>query len=128
MTLLLDTHVVLWWLAGDARLSGAARDAIAGEGDILVSTASAWEMAIKAGLGQLKFPADLGGFLAAQLQANGFEVLPIGLRHAAAVRDLPRHHQDLVRPPARDTGRLVQGCHAVRDVLDAKLWVLSGSV
>ncbi|MCB1883627.1 MAG: type II toxin-antitoxin system VapC family toxin [Geminicoccaceae bacterium] len=93
MRLLLDTHVVLWWLAGDRRLSAAARGAIVGGGEILVSAASVWEMAIKAGLGRLELPKDLGGFLSEQLRVNGFEVLPVGLRHAA-VRDLPRHHPD----------------------------------
>ncbi|MGH6896106.1 MAG: type II toxin-antitoxin system VapC family toxin [Geminicoccaceae bacterium] len=56
--------------------------------------ASIWEIAIKAGLGQLRLPTDLGGFLASQLAVSSFQVLPIGLEHAVAVRDLPLHHRD----------------------------------
>ncbi len=95
MRLLLDTHVVLWWLNADRRLSAAARDAVAAaDGEVLVSTASVWEMAIKAGLGRLRLPDDTGGFLADQFRANRFKVLPVGLDHAAAVRGLPGHHKD----------------------------------
>jgi PIN domain nuclease of toxin-antitoxin system len=52
------------------------------------------EIAIKAGLGRLRLPSDLGGFLASQLAVSNFRVLPIGLEHAVAVRDLPLHHRD----------------------------------
>ena len=54
MRILLDTHAFLWWLTGSERLSGAARDAIADPGnDILISAASAWEIATKHRLGKL---------------------------------------------------------------------------
>ena len=60
MTLLLDTHVLLWWLAEDDRLTPTMREAIADPATpVVVSAASAWEMAIKAGLGELSIPEDL---------------------------------------------------------------------
>jgi hypothetical protein len=57
--LLLDTHVLLWWLADHPSLSTGARAAIAAEPDVYVSAASAWEIAIKRALGKLEAPADL---------------------------------------------------------------------
>jgi PIN domain nuclease of toxin-antitoxin system len=93
--LLLDTHVFLWAIAKQSRLSDRVRGWLEdGENEAWVSIASVWEIAIKAGLGQLRLPPDLGGFLASQLSVLSFQVLPIGLEHAAAVRDLPLHHRD----------------------------------
>ena len=60
MTLLLGTHVLLWWLAEDDRLTPAMREAFADPTTpVVVSAASAWEMAIKAGLGKMSIPEDL---------------------------------------------------------------------
>ncbi len=60
MTLLLDTHVLLWWLADDPHLTPTMREAIADPSTtVMVSAASAWEVAIKAGLGKLSIPEDL---------------------------------------------------------------------
>lgn len=64
MKLLLDTHVVLWWLQDSLLLSLAARQAIADPtNEVLVSAATCWEIAIKRGLGKLTAPADLRGVL-----------------------------------------------------------------
>jgi PIN domain nuclease of toxin-antitoxin system len=91
MRLLLDTHVLLWWLADDKGLSPAARSAIAdGESAVFVSSASAWEIAIKRALGKLKAPSDLE----AQLESNRFEPLAITISHAMVAGALPRHHDD----------------------------------
>ena len=95
MNLLLDTHAFLWWIADDEQLSVAAREAISDpDNEILVSAASAWEIAIKVGLGRLKLPAPAKRFVPRQLQRNGFVSLPIQLEHALAVEDLPKHHKD----------------------------------
>ncbi len=76
-------------------LSAKARDVIGDSGTaVLVSTASIWEVAIKARLGRLEVPNDLEGFFTRQLSLNGFEVLPVHLRHAALVRHLEDHHRD----------------------------------
>jgi PIN domain nuclease of toxin-antitoxin system len=91
VTLLLDTHVLLWWLADDPRLTPAMREAITDPAtSVTVSAASAWEMAIKAALGKLSVP----GRLAEELDAQGFGVLPITVEDGLAAGALPRHHDD----------------------------------
>ncbi len=88
---LLDTHVLLWWLADDASLSSKARALIGDENNLVfVSTASAWEIVIKKALGKLKAPDNLE----AALEENNFKELPITIRHALAIGHLPIHHQD----------------------------------
>ena len=95
MRILLDTHVLLWWLQDDPRISVRVRDLIADdESDVLVSAATIWEIAIKAGLGQLDLPSDLQGFLRRELADNAFACLPVTFEHAVGVRDLPQHHRD----------------------------------
>lgn len=92
MRLLLDTHVFLWWLSDDRKLSTAARDAIRDPSAIVhVSAASIWEIAIKAKLGRLEVQGD---DLAAEIEANAFAELPITVRHAQSAGALPRHHDD----------------------------------
>ena len=91
MTLLLDTHVLLWWLAEDDRLTPTMREAIADPATpVVVSAASAWEMAIKAGLGKLTIPGDLAG----ELERQGFDELPVTVQDGVAAGGLPRHHAD----------------------------------
>ncbi|MDH5673399.1 MAG: type II toxin-antitoxin system VapC family toxin [Myxococcales bacterium] len=93
--LLLDTHVLLWWLADSRRLKASWRKEIARpERRVLVSVASIWEISIKSATDtlQLDLPADLG--LSDLAEACGFEDVPISARHAAAVRELPAHHAD----------------------------------
>jgi PIN domain nuclease of toxin-antitoxin system len=90
--LLLDTHVLLWWLADDKRLKLAERHAI-GDRDTLVyvSAASVWEIAIKRRLGRLEIdPEDLER----EMEAGGLIELAIRWRHARRIADLPRHHDD----------------------------------
>jgi PIN domain nuclease of toxin-antitoxin system len=90
MRLLLDTHVLLWWLADDPALSKQARQLIANEPEVFASAASAWEIAIKRALGKLEAPEDLPAALA----AGGIGRLPIEFEHAAIAGALPRHHDD----------------------------------
>jgi PIN domain nuclease of toxin-antitoxin system len=91
VTLLLDTHVLLWWLGEDDRLTPTMREAIADPGAaVAVSAASAWEMSIKAALGKLSVPDDL----VAELAHHGFESLPITVEDGLAAGALPRHHDD----------------------------------
>ena len=91
MKLLLDTHILLWWLADDPGLSEKQRSAIADPASVVyVSAASAWEIAIKKALGKLIAPDDLG----AALIASELEQLPITVAHAEAVGGLPPHHRD----------------------------------
>ena len=91
MRLLLDTHVLLWWLADDARLGVEARTAIAdGGAHVAVSAASAWEIAIKQRLGRLRAPDDL----AAQLAQHRFVPLAVTVPHALRAGALPPVHND----------------------------------
>ena len=92
MKLLLDTHMLLWWLADDARLGPEARELIADPAnDVLVSAVSLWEIVVKARIGKLE--ADIGAILAA-VSANGFTRLGVEDAHLRALRDVPRHHRD----------------------------------
>jgi PIN domain nuclease of toxin-antitoxin system len=82
---LLDTHAALWWLADDPRLSGPAREAIAGAEEPLLSAGTLFEVAIKTSLGKLEAPEEW----AEELLTEGFSILPISLAHARAYRALP---------------------------------------
>ena len=91
MSLLVDTHILLWWLADDPNLPLSAADAIAeGETEVFVSAASVWEIAIKKAAGRLDAPDDL----LEVLEANDFEELSMTSAHAMAAGELPPHHAD----------------------------------
>jgi PIN domain nuclease of toxin-antitoxin system len=91
MKLLLDTHVLLWWLAGDDALPTRAAIAIADAGNaVSVSAATAWEIGIKKAAGRLEAPDDLPE----ALHANRFDPLAISVAHAIAAGALPPHHAD----------------------------------
>jgi len=90
VNLLLDTHVLIWWDEG-RKLAGAARRAIEDADTVYVSAASAWEVAIKIGLGRLR-PART---VEEAVEESGFLQLPITFRHAERVTRLPAHHRDL---------------------------------
>lgn len=88
MSLLLDTHALLWWLAG-APMADDARAAIADPGTLVaVSAASVWEIGIKRAIGKLQ----VDGFLEEHLEP--FEPLPISWAHATTAAALPPHHRD----------------------------------
>ncbi len=91
MTLLLDTHVLPWWLADDPRLTPAMREEIADPStSVVVSAASAWEAAIKAAVGKLRVPDGLRE----ELVRHGFDELPVTVEDGLAAGALPRHHSD----------------------------------
>jgi len=91
MNLMLDTHVLLWWLDDSPLLSEQGRAAIAEVNNlVVVSAAAVWEIRIKQALGKLRIPPQ---FFQA-LHQQGFEMLPITVPHAYAVGDLPAHHRD----------------------------------
>jgi PIN domain nuclease of toxin-antitoxin system len=95
MRLLLDTHVFLWWVFDDPRLSPAARDLIADPAaDVLFSAVSGWEIASKDRTGRLDLPADVPGFVTEQVRRNRLRVVPVELRHALGVHALPDYHRD----------------------------------
>jgi PIN domain nuclease of toxin-antitoxin system len=94
MNLLLDTHVLIWWLLDSAQLGRRAGNTILRPGaGLFISSASLWEISIKSAVGRLKLKEPLGKYIP-DLLAGGFQPLPISFEHALAVRDLPLHHAD----------------------------------
>jgi PIN domain nuclease of toxin-antitoxin system len=90
--LLLDSHVFLWWLAEDPKLSSGARKAMADPSSVIhVSAATVWELSIKAALGKLDLD---GADLVEEIEENDFVELAMTARHALAAATLPRHHDD----------------------------------
>lgn len=87
---LLDTHVLLWAMEGDRRLSSGHRDLLRQQGQISVSVATIWECSIKASLGKLKVPNDITG----AVEDMGYGTLLILPAHAEAIRTLPHYHRD----------------------------------
>ncbi len=95
MRAIIDTHVFLWWDLDDVRLSDRARTVIRdGGNEIVVSTASIWEVAIKAAKGRLDLPDDVQAFVDGRLRRNRWLELPIDSRHAIRAAALPRLHGD----------------------------------
>lgn len=91
MSLLLDSHVLLWVLADDPTLLARTRKRLATTRErVLVSAATVWEIRIKAMLGKLSVPEDL----LVQVEAAGLVFLPITPQHADSAGSLPRHHDD----------------------------------
>ena len=95
MRLLLDTHVFLWFMAGDAKLGRMPRRRIEdSRNDKLFSVASIWEMAIKISLGKLLLRQPLLDLVMTAVDEGGIGLLPITPEHAASVATLPRRHGD----------------------------------
>jgi PIN domain nuclease of toxin-antitoxin system len=90
--ILLDTQVWLWWQTDDARLGDIARDTISRAAEVCVSAASVWEIAIKSALGKLTLPKTYD--VAAELEVDGFQPLPVDIAHAQATTALPHIHRD----------------------------------
>jgi PIN domain nuclease of toxin-antitoxin system len=93
--LLLDTHALIWWLAGDEKLSLRARDAIADEPNtVAVSAASAMEVATKHRIGKLPDAALLAQDFEAIVADQGFSELSISVRHARLAGEMGIAHKD----------------------------------
>lgn len=91
MNLLLDTHVLLWWLGDDPSLPAAARAAISdADTTVLVSAASVWEISIKQAAGRLDAPDDIID----AIEQSDFGTLPISASNALAAGKLAPHHAD----------------------------------
>lgn len=91
MRILLDTHILLWWLADDPSLPPQAAATIADAAtEVVVSAASVWEISIKRAAGRLDSPDDL----LAALSANEFDSLAMTADHALTAGGLPLHHSD----------------------------------
>ncbi|AYF25968.1 PIN domain nuclease [Micromonospora tulbaghiae] len=90
MTLLLDTHVALWAITGDATLGVEFLDRLRHDPDVLLSPVSLWEITIKQLAGKLSGPPDL----AERVRDMGFRELPVTHDHAITAGRLPPHHRD----------------------------------
>ena len=92
---LLDTHVLLWWLFDDHRLTVLARSIIQNLANtILVSSASGWEISTKYRLGKLPQAEEAVNNLPSLLQRARMDALPITIEHALAAGALPGPHWD----------------------------------
>ncbi|KVC99338.1 type II toxin-antitoxin system VapC family toxin [Burkholderia ubonensis] len=91
MRLLFDTHIFLWMLANDPKLSVRARRLISAADEVFISSASIWEAAIKAGTGKLDVDVDR---LVDAIRTSKYHELPVRAAHGAAVRNLPHYHRD----------------------------------
>jgi PIN domain nuclease of toxin-antitoxin system len=95
MHLLLDTHTLLWWLEENASLPRSARKLIASKAnDVLISAASAWEIATKVRLGKLPIAINLAHDFSAYLQRERFETLAVSAEHGIRAGLLPGPHKD----------------------------------
>jgi PIN domain nuclease of toxin-antitoxin system len=91
VTYLIDSHVLLWWLGPDPRLSKAHDEILRDpRNEILVSAISVAELELKVSIGKLDMPNNLNE----RIEANSFGTLPFTARHAATLRNLPLHHRD----------------------------------
>ena len=95
MRLLLDTHTLLWWLSENPSLPASARKLIANKNHyVLVSAASAWEIATKVRLGKLPIALDLAHDFTAYLERGRFETLAVSAEHGIRAGLLPGPHKD----------------------------------
>lgn len=91
MRLLLDTHMLLWWLGNSPSLGKAAKRLISeSENAVFVSSVTLWEIWLKVSLGKLRVPADFED----RLRTDSFEILPLTAAHARGVAGLAWHHRD----------------------------------
>ena len=90
MIVLLDTQVFIWWRGNDSKLGASARKVIVDAQTVFVSVVSAWEAAIKIGLGRMR----LADKFEMGIEQSGFEKLSVTFDHAERVAKLPHHHRD----------------------------------
>lgn len=95
MKVLIDTHIFLWFMEG-VRIRQNAKDFLQDtfDNEIYVSFATAWEIAIKYGIGKLKLPDVPEIWFPNRLRRAGFLYLPIDVQHVLRVHNLPQHHRD----------------------------------
>lgn len=95
MTVLLDTHAFLWFVAGDPKLSAHTRSLIEDPANrVLLSIASLWEIVVKASIGKLPLARRFPELIEHDVQGNDIQVLDITIGHLAALSTLPVHHRD----------------------------------
>jgi PIN domain nuclease of toxin-antitoxin system len=94
MQILIDTHILIWFLEGNNLLSSKHQKLLANsQNEVFVSIASIWEMAIKISLGKLTMSNSLADIVK-QLSVENIQILPILPKHTLEVLTLPFHHRD----------------------------------
>lgn len=95
MIFLLDTHVFLWMISAPDKLSIRTQEIIKSvDNEILFSVVSGWEITIKSQINKLRLPKKPEIYLPEQLQKNFIGVLPIEMKHALNIYNLPDIHKD----------------------------------
>ena len=94
MTILLDSHALIWFLTGNPRCSIRAREAIDSGGSVLVSAASAWEIATKVRLGRWPEATEIASNMVEVLPRYSFATLAVTLEHGLLAGSLPGSHGD----------------------------------
>jgi len=93
MKVLIDTHVLLWGLQDEAKVSRRVRTLLP-KADVWISVASVWEIVAKVQVGKLTLPSPVGEYLTAKLKENGVSVLPLMFDHVKRLEEIPLHHRD----------------------------------
>lgn len=91
MRMLIDTHILLWILSDDPRLTPKARKTLQGATDVYVSVASIWEIAIKRGLGKIDVDVEE---LRSSIALSGINEIPVTSEHVLGLLDLEPIHKD----------------------------------
>lgn len=95
MNLLLDTHIFLWYISGDRRLSDSLRESIQSvDNTVYLSVVSLWEVIIKYQLGKLPLPQSPQEYLPAQRVRHQIESLSLNEASVARLPGLPLRHRD----------------------------------
>ena len=94
MRLLLDTHIFLWFISKDNRISKSVRDNICEADEVYLSVVSVWEVIIKQSLGKLPLPHSAHTYLPTQRQRHGIDSLSISENTLAFLSALPDYHRD----------------------------------
>ncbi|MDA0655463.1 MAG: type II toxin-antitoxin system VapC family toxin [Proteobacteria bacterium] len=95
MNLLLDTHILLWWMDEPNRLAASVRETVvSADTTVFVSLVSFWEIAIKHGIGRLELDDPPSECIPYAVQENAFSLVPITGHHCFAAGALPPHHRD----------------------------------
>jgi len=93
MKILIDTHVFLWGIQSEEKLSGKVRTLLPAS-DVWISVASLWEIIAKVQSGKLTLPKPVGAYVTAKLKANGVSVLSLTFDHVLRLEELQLHHRD----------------------------------
>jgi len=93
MKVLIDTHVLLWGLENEEKLSQRVRTLLPAS-EVWISVAGVWEIIAKVQAGKLTLPPPVGDYLSKKLKANGVMILPITFDHVKRLERLPMHHRD----------------------------------